>query len=171
MLLLSAVLLCPLAADSAAVTTGGCDGINCWATPTTGSTRFSAEQLAAAVPIQPVIVESTQSRSTAPTAAAGGCTPPVRLNASACRSSGLPCGSMGKLFMKVGGQMSSCSASFIATKYVLTAGHCCMDRGPGVWSTDMEFYLDWESGAPSPGFLDPFVPINMLVPQQWRTRA
>ena len=36
-----------------------------------------------------------------------------------------------------------------------------------MWYTDMEFYLDWESGAPSPGSLRPFVPTNKLVPQPW----
>jgi hypothetical protein len=170
--MIAVLLLCSLAAASAVptivATTGGCDDINCWAAPAMGSTRFSAAQLAAAVPIQPAIVKSSSpSRLTAPTAAGGGCTSPVRLNASACRSSGLACGSMGKLFMKVDAQMTSCSASFISDKYVLTAGHCCMDRGPGVWSTNMEFYLDWEAGAPSPGFVNPFVPTNMLVHKKW----
>ena len=64
-----AVLLCSLAAGLAvpttvATTTGGCDDINCWAAPAMGSTRFSAAQLAAAVPIQPAIVKSSSSPTT-----------------------------------------------------------------------------------------------------------
>ena len=147
----------------------GCDGINCWAAAAlaAGSTRFSKAQLAAAVPMQPAIFKAKSKRAaTVSTTTAASCTPPVRLNASACQSSGLPCGSMGKLFIMVANTTASCSASFIADNYVLTAGHCCMEK-PGVWNTNMEFYIDWESGKPSPGNLDPFVPTNMLVPQPW----
>ena len=69
---------------------------------------------------------------------------------------------MGKLYLTMRGENVSCSGTFIAPQWVLTAGHCCKDPDP---STGLKFFLDYNDGASSGSW----VPTEVHVPKEWAT--
>lgn len=156
-----------LACEATAVgdTSIQCDGLNCWWYQDDGvewtlhqraaATPASLAKLAVLSPANASAYDGLHSPPPPPCPA-----PPAKQNATACESNGLPCASMGKLYFIQRGQSVSCSGTFIAPQWVLTAGHCCKDPDP---STGLKFFLDYNDGASSGSW----VPTEVHVPQEW----
>jgi hypothetical protein len=156
-----------LACEATAVgdTAMQCDGPNCWWHHDGGVLPWTIHQRAAATPaslakLSPANASAFHEPPRSPPPAP--CPAPAKQNATACGSNGLPCASMGKLYLIQRGEAVSCSGTFIAPHWVLTAGHCCKDPDP---STGLKFFLDYNDGASSGSW----IPSEVHVPQEWAT--